>query len=566
VAGFDKDGEKVQRRSFTGSAVGSPLGKKAIAVASMLRRKDPILHIRQQVTTKLRDPHGFIVEPEMQQMYREHQEKEGELRSMRHQKWSQVLKGYRVRTEFNKRTRWHERHGGDGIPPLEDLKKLCITGFPNEVRGKLWMWISGGRREEETSDGRYEDLLQLIADKKIPPECSGHLRTIECDLDRTFPTHAILCDEEGIGKLRRILQAYALHNPEIGYCQSMNFIAAFLLLHMQEAHVFYVLVCIVQNYLPGYFNEDMRGWLVDQRTFAALATTRLPKAAVRISAFELTPEILCQQWFLCGFVASLPSETVCRIWDAFLIFGSQVLFMVGLSTMEMFEKDLQDDLVDSGDIFLALRSFERNLFDADALLNRAFSLYGDVPKDMALLRTKLKAEVSKEFAHQRLADERGGRQRYLLPEVVFDEALPEGAVDFLNEPSELAGEEKQGLVQEEQESTFHQTQILRDHKVEEIVLGDYIPRDAYLEMRKHVKDLEHENAMMQQTLMQAQLMKEQLVAQFEAELDKERHATMEAQAAIGRVATQLEFERSQRLKAEAELGRVLTNSSGGFRS
>lgn len=30
--------------------------------------------------------------------------------------------------------------------------------------------------------------------------------------------------------LRNILQAYAVYNPEVGYCQSLNFVAGFILL------------------------------------------------------------------------------------------------------------------------------------------------------------------------------------------------------------------------------------------------------------------------------------------------------------------------------------------------
>ena len=38
------------------------------------------------------------------------------------------------------------------------------------------------------------------------------------DLPRTFPGHPAL-DENGRNSLRRLLLAYARHNPEVGYCQ-----------------------------------------------------------------------------------------------------------------------------------------------------------------------------------------------------------------------------------------------------------------------------------------------------------------------------------------------------------
>lgn len=38
------------------------------------------------------------------------------------------------------------------------------------------------------------------------------------DLPRTFPGHPALGDD-GRNALRRLLTAYALHNPSVGYCQ-----------------------------------------------------------------------------------------------------------------------------------------------------------------------------------------------------------------------------------------------------------------------------------------------------------------------------------------------------------
>lgn len=41
------------------------------------------------------------------------------------------------------------------------------------------------------------------------------------DLPRTFPGHPAL-DEDGRNALRRLLTAYARHNPSVGYCQVIH--------------------------------------------------------------------------------------------------------------------------------------------------------------------------------------------------------------------------------------------------------------------------------------------------------------------------------------------------------
>jgi TBC1 domain family member 8/9 len=55
---------------------------------------------------------------------------------------------------------------------------------------------------------------------------------------RTFKDKS-LETEEGIAELRRVLMAYAWVNTDVGYCQSMNFIAATFLLYLDEQETFW---------------------------------------------------------------------------------------------------------------------------------------------------------------------------------------------------------------------------------------------------------------------------------------------------------------------------------------
>ncbi|KAJ0490451.1 putative Rab-GTPase-TBC domain-containing protein [Helianthus annuus] len=58
---------------------------------------------------------------------------------------------------------------------------------------------------------------------------------------------------------RRLLLAYARRNPDVGYCQAMNFFAAMLLLMMPEENAFWTLVGMIDGYFyfDGYFTTDM---------------------------------------------------------------------------------------------------------------------------------------------------------------------------------------------------------------------------------------------------------------------------------------------------------------------
>jgi hypothetical protein len=73
------------------------------------------------------------------------------------------------------------------------------------------------------------------ADKELqapPLKCPDEsvLAQIELDITRTCPTHPYFQSEPGLRALKRLLTACAVYHPSFGYTQSMNFLAAFLLL------------------------------------------------------------------------------------------------------------------------------------------------------------------------------------------------------------------------------------------------------------------------------------------------------------------------------------------------
>lgn len=70
----------------------------------------------------------------------------------------------------------------------------------------------------------------------------------------------------GKASLRKVLRAYALRNPKVGYCQSMNFLCAMLLFHMNEERAFWVFAALLEDILPSdYYDPTMLGGRVDQQ-------------------------------------------------------------------------------------------------------------------------------------------------------------------------------------------------------------------------------------------------------------------------------------------------------------
>ncbi|KAL0344598.1 UNVERIFIED_CONTAM: TBC1 domain family member 8 [Sesamum radiatum] len=180
------------------------------------------------------------------------------------------------------------------FPWKQELEFLVQGGVPKDLRGEVWQAFVGVRTrrveryyqdllatESDASDGKEHDKL-LSGDNEIQHEGTGYdlpeklKKQIEKDLPRTFPGHPAL-NENGRNSLRRVLWAYARHNPSVGYCQAMNFFAGLLLLMMPEENAFWTLVGIIDDYFEGYFSQEMIESQVDQLVFEDLMRERFPK-------------------------------------------------------------------------------------------------------------------------------------------------------------------------------------------------------------------------------------------------------------------------------------------------
>merc|ERR1719419_1257433 len=115
-------------------------------------------------------------------------------------------------------------------------------------------------------------------------------RQIEVDLLRTLPEnrHYQCLSSDGIPQLRRVLLAYAVHNPEIGYCQGLNRIAAIALLFLGEEDSFWCLVAIVESLLSSdHYSKTLLASHVDQRVLKDLVADKLPKLYAHFDAYRV---------------------------------------------------------------------------------------------------------------------------------------------------------------------------------------------------------------------------------------------------------------------------------------
>nr|XP_060611667.1 TBC1 domain family member 2B [Anolis sagrei ordinatus] len=253
-----------------------------------------------------------------------------------------------------------------------ELKQLVRSGIPHAHRSQLWKWCVGlhAKKFRASADpGYFQSLLQNALRKQNPAS-----KQIELDLLRTLPNnkHYSSPASEGIQKLRNVLLAFSWRNPDIGYCQGLNRLAAIALLYLEEEDAFWCLVTIVEVFMPrDYYTKTLLGSQVDQRVFKDLMGEKLPRLATHFELHRVDYSLITFNWFLVVFVDSVVSDILFRIWDAFLYEGPKVIFRYALALFKYKEEEILK-LQDSMSIFKYLRYFTHTVLDARKLLGIAF--------------------------------------------------------------------------------------------------------------------------------------------------------------------------------------------------
>ncbi|KAK7740423.1 hypothetical protein SLS62_011140 [Diatrype stigma] len=332
----------------------------------------------------------------------------------RRKKWTAYLKENGLITD-----------GPYRFPPRSaKTKRFVRKGIPPEWRGAAWFYYAGGPAILSKHAGVYDELLKREA-KEVD------LEAIERDLHRTFPdnikfrtaqspwtkparesiqsminAHREAQKDEPkdgrrpetamISALRRVLHAFAVYNPRIGYCQSLNFLAGLLLLFVEtEEYAFWLLNIITRVYLPGTHEVSLEGANVDLGVLMSALRESMPAVwtkiggeldgtdAVRPSRSKrsrikqaeptrLPPITLCMTaWFMSCFIGTLPIESTLRVWDIFFYEGSKTLFRIAMTVFKLGEAEIKA-VADPMEIFQVVQTIPRRLLDANALIDACF--------------------------------------------------------------------------------------------------------------------------------------------------------------------------------------------------
>lgn len=282
------------------------------------------------------------------------------------------------------------------------VKALCMVGIPPKIRGAVWPLLIGNtlnvargqfeayieevdimRKALVSTSSHSDGALFSVVDPHTPtspasssassssfttsPSCPSHIdeeeskhslrlslchstdgstqnltSLLRCDLPRTFPTLKFFHNEGYMRcSLERVLYAYALYAPETGYVQGMSFVAAMLLLNLDEADAFICLTNLLHRRGPRDFLSLSREH-VDRYVscFDYFFQQSLPLLFAHLKTEAVDSDMFLLDWYLSIFAKALPLEVAARVWDWYLAEGELFGLKISLGILRLFASKL----------------------------------------------------------------------------------------------------------------------------------------------------------------------------------------------------------------------------------
>lgn len=295
------------------------------------------------------------------------------------------------------------------FPPKSDkVKKMVRKGIPPEWRGNAWFFYAGGYEKLNKHIGIYEQIV-----RDTHGITNKDTEVIERDLNRTFPDNRLFnatiddpndtLETAAVRLLRRVLVAFAHYQPQIGYCQSLNFLAGLLLLFMSEEHAFWLLVILTERIIPKVHLANLEGVHTDQGVLMLCIKEYIPQLwAILGKNFDgetlsedkilarLPPVTLVTSlWFMSVFVGVLPIESTLRVWDILWYEGLKTIFRISLTICKLCleHPDFEGPLAARGangpaaemeqiELFQFMQNFPKTITDPTILIDNCFKKIG----------------------------------------------------------------------------------------------------------------------------------------------------------------------------------------------
>ncbi|KAL3317140.1 hypothetical protein Ciccas_004211 [Cichlidogyrus casuarinus] len=270
----------------------------------------------------------------------------------------------------------------DALRQTKGTREIWLNGLPPSVRGRVWCKVVSNPLG--ITNDLYEACIQLSAERRStfselspdsnacsPKSCVGKsmsretspsiesgiynsdestdgadqvidrsLKVLDLDLSRTYPTLGFFQNHSSPYRayLRNILDAFVAFRPRIGYVQGMSFLAANLLLCMDELDAFVAFVHLIHRPCHySLFTLDESEFMVYFHLHDRLVELYMPRVYHHLFQLKVEPFIYLYDWLLTMYSRTLPMDARMFVWDLFFLDGEITLFRTALAILRLFE-------------------------------------------------------------------------------------------------------------------------------------------------------------------------------------------------------------------------------------
>ncbi|CAH2006064.1 unnamed protein product [Acanthoscelides obtectus] len=237
--------------------------------------------------------------------------------------------------------------------------ELWWQGLPSSVRGRVWKLAIGNELNVtaqlyEICLLRAQNRLNNTASPDATPDCDSNgqsdesgdpessMDAIRLDISRTFP-HLGIFQEGGpySETLHSLLAAYVCYRPDVGYVQGMSYIAAILILNMEQYDAFICFANLLNQPLHlSAFTLNQRHMQAYYDAYNQVFSYNLPRLYSHFESSGLTPDLYLLDWIYTIFAKAMPLDVACRVWDVFLRDGYEFIFRTALGILHLNQESL----------------------------------------------------------------------------------------------------------------------------------------------------------------------------------------------------------------------------------
>lgn len=240
------------------------------------------------------------------------------------------------------------------------LRRRVIKGIPDIWRSAAWKALLRRQEGSETSEKPQPAAAPSQQFASLVEQPSPHDVQIDLDVPRTISGHIQFHTRYGQGQrdLFHVLHDLSLLCSKCGYCQGMGPIVATFLCYFPPEQV-YALMVIAHNdmglhntFRPGFPGLVENLYIQDQ-----LVKHYMPEMYAVFKDQMISTSAYATKWYITLFSNSMPFETQLRIWDAWLLEGSDVITLSALSILWALRATILDPQADFETILGALSSY-----------------------------------------------------------------------------------------------------------------------------------------------------------------------------------------------------------------